>query len=106
MARRLNRKIRRFGLLKVVPKGCKWYAWATNKDFTRNGVRAVDVACASTGMQANCMRNAFKSSDSHSYTNYAFKPKGVPTALKSKKLNIKVWNPRGNFLLGKCKVKQ
>ena len=106
MARRTSRKVRRSGLSKIVPKGCKWYAWATNKDFTRNGVKAIDVACASTGMQANCMKNAFAKSDSHSYANYNFKPKGVPSALAKKGLNIKVWNQRGNFLLGKCRVKQ
>ena len=87
---------------KVVPKGCKWYAWAKNSFFTRNGVKAIDVACASTGMQANCMRNAFKSSSDHTYANYAFKPKGLPSAISGKKLNIKVWNPRSNYLLGKC----
>ena len=87
---------------KVVPKGCKWYAWAKNNFFSRNGVKAVDVACASTGMQANCMKNAFKKSDSHSYANYNFKPKGIPSALAKKGLNIKVWNPRSNYLLGKC----
>ena len=91
---------------KVVPKGCKWYAWAKNNFFSRNGVKAVDVACASNGMQANCMRNAFKKSDDHSYANYAWsgnsKPKGIPNTLKKKGLNIKVWNPRSNYLLGKC----
>ena len=87
---------------KVVPKGCKYYAWAKNNFFSRNGVKAVDVACASTGMQANCIRNAFKKSDDHSYANYNFKPKGIPSALAKKGLNIKVWNPRSNYLLGKC----
>jgi hypothetical protein len=91
---------------KVVPKGCKWYAWAKNSFFTRNGVKAVDVACASTGMQANCMKNAFAKSDSHSYANYNFKPKGIPSALAKKGLNIKVWNPRSNYLLGKCSSKK
>ena len=88
---------------KVVPKGCKWYAWAKNTYFTRAGKgKAIDVACASTGMQANCMRNAFRDSDSHTYANYAFKSKGIPTALAKKGLNIKVWNQRSNYLLGKC----
>jgi hypothetical protein len=87
---------------KKVPTTCKWYAWAKNTYFTRNGVKAIDVACASTGMQANCMKNAFAKSDSHSYANYNFKPKGIPSALAKKGLNIKVWNQRSNYLLGKC----
>tara|TARA_R110002096_G_scaffold90372_2_gene204889 strand:+ start:1440 stop:1784 length:345 start_codon:yes stop_codon:yes gene_type:complete len=91
---------------KTVPKGCKWYAWAKNTDFTNSKAKAVDVACASTGMQANCMKNAFAKSNSHSYANYNFKPKGIPTALAKKGLNIKVWNPRSNYLLGKCSSKK
>jgi hypothetical protein len=88
---------------KKVPTTCKWYVWAKNTYFTKDGKgKAIDVACASTGMQANCMKNAFAKSDSHTYANYAFKPKGIPTALKSKTLNIKVWNQRSNYLLGKC----
>ena len=106
MARRISRKIRRFDLAKTVPKGCKWYAWATNKDFSRGGVRAVDVACGSTGLQAECMRTAFKNSSSHKNANFAWHPKGVPRAISSKKLNIKVWNQKGNFLLGKCSAKR
>jgi hypothetical protein len=109
MARSYNRRAIRRHLgkgkedRKTVPKGCKWYVWAKNTYFTRAGKgKAVDVACASTGMQANCMKNAFAKSDSHSYANYNFKPKGIPSALAKKGLNIKVWNPRSNYLLGKC----
>ena len=106
MGHRTSRKVRRSGLSKIVPKGCKWYAWAKNNAFSKNGVKAVDVACASTGMQANCMKNAFAKSYEHSYANYNFKPKGIPTALAKKGLNIKVWNQRGNYVLGKCSSKK
>tara|TARA_B110001454_G_scaffold44815_1_gene43820 strand:- start:603 stop:953 length:351 start_codon:yes stop_codon:yes gene_type:complete len=86
---------------KKLPKRCKWYVYAQNRFFSSGyKKKSYDVACAKGVKQMNCMLDRFKKSGDHKFANSSF---GIPTALKKKNIDIKVWNPRSNYLLGGCK---